>query len=71
MRDPRAPNVAVDGSHPNACTPGHTCDGHDGTHQHGAGCGHATVNHGDHVDYVVAGHLHHVHDGHCDDHGPA
>jgi uncharacterized membrane protein YjjP (DUF1212 family) len=23
------------------------------------------------VDYVVGGHLHHPHDGHCDDHGPA
>jgi hypothetical protein len=22
------------------------------------------------VDYVVDGHLHHPHDGHCDDHGP-
>jgi hypothetical protein len=22
------------------------------------------------VDYLVSGHLHHPHDGHCDDHGP-
>jgi hypothetical protein len=22
------------------------------------------------MDYLVAGHLHHPHDGHCDDHGP-
>jgi hypothetical protein len=22
------------------------------------------------VDYLVDGHLHHPHDGHCDDHGP-
>jgi hypothetical protein len=29
------------------------------------------VAHGDHVDYVVAGHLHHPHGDHCDDHGPA
>jgi hypothetical protein len=28
------------------------------------------VPHGDHVDYLVGGHLHHPHDGHCDDHGP-
>jgi hypothetical protein len=28
------------------------------------------VPHGDHVDYLVAGHLHHVHGDHCDDHGP-
>jgi hypothetical protein len=27
------------------------------------------VPHGDHVDYLVDGHLHHAHDGHCDDHG--
>jgi hypothetical protein len=27
------------------------------------------VPHGDHTDYVVNGHLHHVHQGHCDDHG--
>jgi hypothetical protein len=29
------------------------------------------VQHGDHVDYVVAGHLHHPHGDHCHDHGPA
>jgi hypothetical protein len=28
------------------------------------------VPHGDHTDYLVDGHLHHPHDGHCDDHGP-
>jgi UDP-2,3-diacylglucosamine pyrophosphatase LpxH len=28
------------------------------------------VPHGDHVDYLVAGHLHHPHGNHCDDHGP-
>jgi hypothetical protein len=28
------------------------------------------VPHGDHVDYLVAGHLHHPHQGHCDHHGP-
>jgi hypothetical protein len=27
------------------------------------------VPHGDHVDYLVHGHLHHVHGDHCDDHG--
>ena len=25
--------------------------------------------HEGHTDYLVAGHLHHAHDGHCDDHG--
>jgi hypothetical protein len=28
------------------------------------------VPHGDHVDYLVGGHLHHQHGNHCDDHGP-
>ena len=28
------------------------------------------VPHGDHVDYLVEGHLHHPHGDHCDDHGP-
>jgi hypothetical protein len=28
------------------------------------------VPHGDHVDYLVDGHLHHPHDEHCDNHGP-
>jgi hypothetical protein len=28
------------------------------------------VQHGDHVDYVVEGHLHRPHGDHCDDHGP-
>jgi hypothetical protein len=27
------------------------------------------VQHGDHVDYVVGGHLHHPHGDHCDHHG--
>jgi UDP-2,3-diacylglucosamine pyrophosphatase LpxH len=37
---------------------------------HGPDCGHPAVPHGDHVDYLVAGHLHHPHGTHCDDHGP-
>ena len=36
----------------------------------GAGCGHEAVPHGDHVDYLVNGRLHHQHGDHCDDHGP-
>ena len=35
----------------------HTHDDH--THQHEAGCGHTAVKHGDHVDYLHDGHLHH------------
>jgi len=53
------------------CTGGHECEHHDEDHEHGPGCGHEAVQHGDHVDYVVAGHLHHPHDGHCDHHGDA
>ena len=61
--------IAVSASNPAACTPGHICNGHDASHVHGAGCGHPAVPHGDHVDYLVDGHLHHPHDGHCDHHG--
>lgn len=39
-------------------------------HQHGPDCGHEPVPHGDHVDYLVEGRLHHPHGDHCDDHGP-
>jgi hypothetical protein len=44
--------------------------GHDAAHEHGAGCGHDPVPHGDHSDYLVEGRLHHQHGDHCDDHGP-
>jgi hypothetical protein len=49
----------------------HSCAGHDASHTHGPDCGHATAKHGDHIDYVVGGHLHHAHGDHCDDHGRA
>lgn len=39
-------------------------------HAHGPSCGHEAVPHGDHVDYLVDGRLHHAHGEHCDDHGP-
>jgi DNA-binding transcriptional ArsR family regulator len=61
--------LAVGGTNPAACTPSHSCGGHPTSHQHGAGCGHEAVPHGDHVDYLVNGHLHHPHGSHCDDHG--
>lgn len=54
---------------PARCTPSHACAGHATGHVHGANCGHETVPHGDHRDYLVDGHLHHPHGGHCDDHG--
>lgn len=37
-------------------------------HQHGPGCGHLAVEHGDHVDYIHDGHRHAVHGGHYDEH---
>lgn len=60
--------LAVSERNPDGCTsPGHSCaDGH----RHGPGCGHEAVPHGDHVDYLVNGRLHHPHGDHCDDHGP-
>ncbi len=30
---------------------------------------HDQGDHGGHTDYLVAGHLHHPHGEHCDDHG--
>lgn len=61
--------LAVDGANPAACTSGHTCSAHAADHVHGPDCGHDAVPHGDHVDYLVDGHLHHSHGGHCDHHG--
>ncbi len=59
----------VGSANPADCTPDHQCSGHAADHTHGPDCGHEAVPHGDHVDYLVDGHLHHPHDGHCDDHG--
>lgn len=62
--------ISVDGTNPQDCTPNHACNQHAADHKHGPNCGHQAVPHGDHVDYLVDGHLHHACDGHCDDHGP-
>ena len=62
--------LAVSAANPAECTPDHHCAGHDAAHVHGPDCGHPAVPHGDHVDYLVDGHLHHPHGTHCDDHGP-
>ena len=62
--------IGITSTNPQDCTPGHECTGHGLEHVHGPDCGHETVPHGDHVDYLVGGHLHYLHDGHCDDHGP-
>jgi hypothetical protein len=61
--------VAITMMNPAGCLP-HACREHETGHTHGPGCGHTAVPHGDHVDYCVGDHLHHPHDGHCDNHGP-
>jgi hypothetical protein len=63
--------IPVSEQNPDTCTDGHDCEHHDDEHEHGPDCGHEAVQHGDHVDYVVGGHLHHPHGDHCDHHGPA
>ncbi len=62
--------IEVSRANPDACTPAHACGRHAVDHEHGVGCGHHALPHGDHVDFVVDGHLHHPCSGHCDDHGP-
>jgi hypothetical protein len=47
----------------------HTCSEHEKGHKHGQDCGHESIPHGDHTDYVVSGHLHNQHSDHCDKHG--
>lgn len=63
-------SLSVTESNSEECTPDHTCSSHETEHKHGPSCGHEAVPHGDHTDYLVSGHLHHKHEGHCDDHGP-
>jgi hypothetical protein len=62
--------VSAGGANPDRCDAGHAWQEHEAGHRHGPGCGHQAIPHGGHVDYVVEDHLHHVHAGHCDDHGP-
>ena len=62
--------ISVGKSNPASCTPQHDCKAHGLDHTHGPNCGHERAPHGDHVDYLVSGHLHHSHGNHCDDHGP-
>ena len=57
--------IAVNAANPVACTPAIKC----ASHTHGSGCGHETIPHGDHLDYLVDGDLHHPHGDHCDMHG--
>lgn len=58
--------IEISTKNPDGCNPTDSCQGH----VHGSDCGHEAVPHGDHIDYLVNGRLHHVHAGHCDDHGP-
>jgi hypothetical protein len=62
--------IEVTETNPDRCSPEHRAQGHESTHQHGPGCGHEAVPHGNHIDYLVNGRLHHPHGDHCDDHGP-
>ena len=55
----------VNEQNPDACNHGFNC----GEHIHGENCGHEAVPHGDHIDYIVDGRLHHQHGDYCDDHG--
>ncbi|CCE25679.1 hypothetical protein [Methylotuvimicrobium alcaliphilum] len=55
--------IAVTETNPAVCAPLDCACGHEG-------CGHAAIPHGDHIDYIVNGRLHHPHGDHCDDHGP-
>jgi len=57
--------IEVSATNPDGCKP---ISGE--KHKHGPTCGHEQVPHGDHVDYLVEGKLHHPHGDHCDDHGP-
>ena len=62
-------SIEVTAQNPARCTPENGHKGHEAGHVHGPGCGHEAVPHGDHIDYLVDGRLHHHHGGHCDDHG--
>ena len=58
--------IDVSDLNPEKCQPVKSdCD----EHKHGPECGHESIPHGDHVDYIVDGRLHHPHGNHCDDHG--
>lgn len=43
----------------------------DHSHQHGPACGHTAIKHGDHVDYLHDGHLHHQANGVVEEHALA
>jgi hypothetical protein len=55
--------LEVNAHNPAGCAPVACACGHQG-------CGHPTVPHGDHLDYLYEGMLHHPHGDDCDNHGP-
>jgi hypothetical protein len=61
--------LEVNTKNPDRCTPTFGHSDHEAHHVHGPQCGHQAMPHGDHIDYLVNGRLHHPHGGHCDDHG--
>ena len=61
--------LEVSEKNPDQCTPDHSCSGHQTNHVHGPNCGHEAIPHGNHIDYLVGGHLHFPHQTHCDHHG--
>jgi hypothetical protein len=58
------------GDHWDECDPAdlHATHAHDDGHDHGPDCGHDTVEHDGHVDYLVGAHRHAPHGDHCDEH---
>jgi hypothetical protein len=62
--------IEVSATNPDRCDSKHRASGHNEAHRHGPGCGHEAVPHGDHLDYLIDGRLHHPDGDHCDDHGP-
>jgi hypothetical protein len=60
--------IANSATNPDRCDPAHRAQSRG--HVHGPDCGHETVPHGDHTDYLVEGRLQHPHGDHLDDHGP-
>eukprot|EP01114_Cavostelium_apophysatum_P015021 TRINITY_DN4013_c0_g1_i1.p1 TRINITY_DN4013_c0_g1~~TRINITY_DN4013_c0_g1_i1.p1 ORF type:complete len:382 (-),score=49.80 TRINITY_DN4013_c0_g1_i1:50-1195(-) len=55
-------------SYPSECAPINKPH-HETAHIHGPNCGHQTLQHDGHTDYLVDNVLHHFHNGHCDLHG--
>ncbi len=62
-------SISESSNNKSECTPDHICSTHDKAHVHGPKCGHETVPHNGHTDYLVGNHLHHPCHDHCDHHG--